>query len=950
MTLTLLAAALILAAPQPKKPAGPLPSHPGISTPPPAEATFAVRLTFGLKSHTPASWDGSVRCSTAKVLKCEGWRFGPGSQCKQPATWVVTTQLGPVAPTPVGKAGKSKERDTARAALPVGVVIYFDRTPTSPIFITTKADDFEIKPAEIGMGKRLLALGGAVSIEEVPVPRAPASEPGHADYASITPCTDGSLRLGAILYTNASDRVVYWTRDAAGRWSGPENVSPEGDCFGTTQAGGWIVWAQRDGRDWNLVGRQWVGGKLAEPVPLVRGDGANIFHAMAAGPDGVVWLAWQGFRNGKSAIFLRYFDGKQWSKEIRINNNDANCWMPAIATDSKGNAVAAWDSYEAGSYNVHACFASYTDRITLSPVLKVTQSPLFQAHASVAFDKQDQAWVAWDESGVDWGKDTGFLIPKNAGTRLYQGRTIRIASLNADGKMHAPAANIHAVLPESKLFNGQVQTEVCELPKLIVDGSGRLWCFLRHRLCKVPREDGWAALGLWEILATCYDGKSWSAPVFLPHSNGRNDASLDLALAPDGAVWAAWQTDNRAWAPPQPRKGDVFVATLGGVAGPPITALATKPWRPSAPLFDEPAHPKEVAEIARMHTYTATVGGKTLRIYRGDLHRHTEQSIDGPGDGSLWDLYRYALDAAGFDFIMVTDHNDGDDHEYQWWRREKSNDLFFQPGAFTPLFGYERSVAYPNGHRNCIFAERGVRTLPISREEQRGELNSGPLVYPYLRQFKGICTSHSSATDQGTDWRDNDPQLEPVVEIYQGYHTSYEANGAPKTLDAKTDTIHGAYKPLGFVWLALDKGYRLGFQASSDHISTHVSYACVFSDDFSRQGIIDAIKKRHIYAATDNLIVETRMGDHFMGDEFDVTGATPPLKVKAVGTGPIKQIEVVKNNTYVFTYRPKEGKTSASFTFNDANAADTPAAYYYVRVEQTDGQMAWASPIWVNRK
>ena len=30
----------------------------------------------------------------------------------------------------------------------------------------------------------------------------------------------------------------------------------------------------------------------------------------------------------------------------------------------------------------------------------------------------------------------------------------------------------------------------------------------------------------------------------------------------------------------------------------------------------------------------------------------------------------------------------------------------------------------------------------------------------------------------------------------------------------------GGYQPEGFIWNALEKGYRLGFQASSDHIST----------------------------------------------------------------------------------------------------------------------------------
>ena len=32
----------------------------------------------------------------------------------------------------------------------------------------------------------------------------------------------------------------------------------------------------------------------------------------------------------------------------------------------------------------------------------------------------------------------------------------------------------------------------------------------------------------------------------------------------------------------------------------------------------------------------------------------------------------------------------------------------------------------------------------------------------------------------GTDWRDNDPAVEPIVEIYQGDRMSYEHEGAPR--------------------------------------------------------------------------------------------------------------------------------------------------------------------------
>ena len=75
----------------------------------------------------------------------------------------------------------------------------------------------------------------------------------------------------------------------------------------------------------------------------------------------------------------------------------------------------------------------------------------------------------------------------------------------------------------------------------------------------------------------------------------------------------------------------------------------------------------------------------------------------------------------------------------------------------------------------------------------------------------------------GTDWRDNDPNVEPVVEIYQGLRQNYEIPDGPRA-NSEKDSI-GGWRPKGFISLALDKGYRLGFESSSDHVSTHISYA-----------------------------------------------------------------------------------------------------------------------------
>src|SRR5207247_4167619 len=147
-------------------------------------------------------------------------------------------------------------------------------------------------------------------------------------------------------------------------------------------------------------------------------------------------------------------------------------------------------------------------------------------------------------------------------------------------------------------------------------------------------------------------------------------------------------------------------------------------------------------------------------------------------------------------------------------------------------------------HRNTIFAQRGVRPLRIPADEASGAVVAARL-YQYLKKSNGISMPHSSATDQGTDWRDNYPEVEPLIEIYQGYRNSYEYEGAPKAASALNPTAQkSGWQPQGFWWNALAKGYKLGVQASSDHWSTHISYACLLAENHTREGLLDAIRKR----------------------------------------------------------------------------------------------------------
>jgi hypothetical protein len=71
-----------------------------------------------------------------------------------------------------------------------------------------------------------------------------------------------------------------------------------------------------------------------------------------------------------------------------------------------------------------------------------------------------------------------------------------------------------------------------------------------------------------------------------------------------------------------------------------------------------PAQPSNLgaSAVAAARTYTVSESGREYHLYRGDMHPHSDVSQDFKYDGSIIELYRYALDAAAFDYLAVTDH------------------------------------------------------------------------------------------------------------------------------------------------------------------------------------------------------------------------------------------------------------------------------------------------------
>ncbi len=824
-----------------------------------------------------------------------------------------------------------------------GLILEVDAEANARVDIDTASGNLSFRLSDQPPGLRRTYLAGAAVVERAANLESISDPAFHNGFADVVAGPEGSKWVAWIGYRDWGNHVFVRRQDGS-EWSAPQELtSGPADVYyvrlATDGQGGTLaVWSDRREGNFDLYGRRFDGSSWSPELRLTDAPQPDIHHALTTDAAGRVWVAWQGFRDGRADILARAWDGESWSPETRVSLSPADDWHPAVAADSKGNVYVAWETYENNDFDIRMRRFSGGAWHSVEPVADTLR---YEAYPSVACDAQDRLWVAWNESGLQWGKDTGFLLNRPA-TQLYQSRWVATAVYEG-GDWKRPVRRFEDSLPEDlRGFN--------DFPRLAAGSDGRMWAVFRHRHLRQREVPHTAAAhrASWETYATAFDGHEWSSPIPIPVTAGRSDSGFGLAPAEDGGPHLAWATDNRIYDRYFYEQGEIFASQLPALQSPVHSARLVKRTRDELRAFLK--HPDEREEVERIRGYVIESRGKTYKIYRGDTHRHTEYSGDGNNDGAQNDTYRYAMNVAELDYLGMSEHHNsgGPNIDYINWLLQQRVDVFHVPGRFVPLFGYERGTSYPNGHRNIFFAKRGNPTFPDQPGEK--ETSSGAVgLFDYVRRHGGISIPHTPATGMGTDWRDNDPEVEPLVEIYQGDRVSAEYEGAPKAAtDGDVTNQAGGFRPAGYVWNAWAKGYKIGVQASSDHLSTHISYSCTIAEEFTREGLLSAMRKRHNYAATDNIILDYRMTadgeEHLQGDVVPGTVSRFELSVRVFGTAPVQQIDVIRGQDFVYTLQNQSDEVS--FEFVDTKPRPDEQ-HYYVRVQQADGQMAWSSPIWV---
>lgn len=949
-----------------------------------APQTTTFRILFGTGDKEPASWNGRVTLSGSAVSSIEGWHFAGQDRVDGVSGWTASTRFAPASTA-------ERKRGLEHGPLfPNGVLISATSVTgdTSAQIVSTQGS-FSFRAADVPFGARMPFINGRVQVERVPSTVQIVNSPEDQDFPAATQSkdevlvsftefshSDRALELGAN-FRQPPTSFDFLSRPAGGdqiklvryskstrSWGPAEAVSDlRQDVMRSAVAidgknRTWVVWSARRNGNFDLFAKFQDQGKWSPEIQLSSDAGTDINPVAATDSQGKVWVAWQGYRKGSLDILATVQNGDRFGSESVVSSSSRSDWDPSIAAGPNGEVSVAWDTYDKGNYDVHFRRLRFGSQVEMEKPVAVAATQDFEGRPSIAYDNQGRLWAAYEVSAAKWGKDFG--TAETSGTALYQGQNIHVKAFAGGTELETGDSATELLrdgktnrkLPDPEYWRQREPNNMLRLaapvrnsfPRITTDMAGTV--YLTYRSSDGDRSP---LGGTWNQSVIFFDGARWQARIPVPHTDGLLDSRPSILATAPGRLMMVSSTDHRLIAAPGNRaslNADIYAAEMQ--VGPPKGEARLIPRRadPVAQLSAEDAG--EQTQIKMMRGYSAKTGSSNLRLLRGEFHRHTEISQDGTSDGPLIDAYRYFIDAAAMDWGGCCDHDNGQS-EYTWWLEQKLNDAYMLSGSFIPMYTYERSVQFPEGHRNIVFANRGIRPLPrIEKTEEGSPALPAPdtqMLYRYLKQYGGIAAVHQSGTVGGTDWRNNDPEVEPVVEIYQGIRQSYEMPGGPRAM-TPADTVD-VYHEAGFVSEALKKGYKLGFQSSSDHVSTHISYCNLWVTTPTREGIMEAFHKRRIYGSTDNILADVRSGTHFMGEEFSVS-APPSLSVKLWGTAAFAKVHIIKDNRYVYSIEPSA--KNVSFEWRDAEAQKGQTSYYYVRGEQADGELVWVSPMWITYK
>lgn len=361
-------------------------------------------------------------------------------------------------------------------------------------------------------------------------------------------------------------------------------------------------------------------------------------------------------------------------------------------------------------------------------------------------------------------------------------------------------------------------------------------------------------------------------------------------------------------------------------------------------------------------------------LYWGSLHGESER-VDSTEN--IETCLRHFRDDRAMNFYGVSPFENQEETPNDIWKLVSQNIVEFdEADRFVTFLGFQwAGSASDEGARLMVFAKENK---PVLRKKDP-KYNSLKKLYKTLSP-KELISIPTFTMGKGYDYNFDDfnPQFERVVEIYNAWGSSEttkkEGNARPITSSDKKGAQESAE---GSIQKALMRNRRFGFIAGglddrgiysdffeSDQMQYSPGLTAIIAGEHTRAALFEALYNRSCYATTgERIIVGLYLAGAQMGSELS-TANKPGLMINrhltgyVAGTTNLKSVELIRNGKVIATFKSKG--YALDFAYDDLTSLEKvaiqdkedkkapPFVYYYLRVTQEDGHMAWSSPIWVD--
>jgi hypothetical protein len=283
------------------------------------------------------------------------------------------------------------------------------------------------------------------------------------------------------------------------------------------------------------------------------------------------------------------------------------------------------------------------------------------------------------------------------------------------------------------------------------------------------------------------------------------------------------------------------------------------------------------------------------------------------------------------------------------------NAEFYVPGHFVTLPAWEWSTT--RGHANIYLQSPDISAGPDDRwsagvHPSQVAWPDGVIVVPHHTNIRStLVRENGSHFWHEYDWSIPNPRIR-LVEIQQT-RGNFEADELDPAWRIVTGGIGASVRD------ALGMGYRIGFVGGTDNhsgypvrdpepLGRYGGLTGFLARDLTREEIWQAMQHRRTYATSGAPIVcYFDINDAVMGSE-QVWRADEGVhfSAKVYGTAPIEVVEVVSNGAPVWQATPNACDIELAEEVLPSPSGNS--TYYYLRLRQADGYMAWTSPVWLD--